>query len=79
MRQDSQALCAVMLFLGALTNAMTSGDLPGNRAVFMMLGVLALFAVRPLGTGAPAGARRRAAAGLDLSAGRRQHALGRIR
>jgi O-antigen ligase len=45
-RRDPQALCATMLLLGALSNAMTSGDLPGNRAVFLMLGVLALFTVR---------------------------------
>jgi O-antigen ligase len=46
LRRDPQALCATMLLLGALSNAMTSGDLPGNRAVFLMLGVLALFALR---------------------------------
>jgi hypothetical protein len=35
------------LFASALLGAMTSSDLPGNRAMFMMLGVLALFAMRP--------------------------------
>jgi O-antigen ligase len=72
LRRDPQALCAVMLFLGALTNAMTSGDLPGNRAVFMMLGVLALFAVRPLGAAARAGSRPQLGAQLDLSVTRRR-------
>jgi O-antigen ligase len=47
LRRDPQALCAMMLFVNTLLNAMTSGDLPDNRAMFLMIGVLALFAVRP--------------------------------
>jgi O-antigen ligase len=47
LRQDPQALCAMMLFANTFFNAMVTGDLPGNRAMFMMIGVLALFAVRP--------------------------------
>jgi O-antigen ligase len=79
MRRDSQALCALMLFLGALANAMTSGDLPGNRAMFMMLGVLALFAVRPLGSGMRAGALARPAPHSDFAVARRQAATELIR
>jgi O-antigen ligase len=74
LRRDPQALCAMMLFACAFLNAMTTGDLPGNRAVFMMLGVLALFAVRPLGTAAPAAARRQPAPRQDLTAAHRRHA-----
>ncbi len=48
LRRDPQALCAMMLFVSALSNAMTTGDLPGNRAIFLALGLLALFAVRPI-------------------------------
>jgi O-antigen ligase len=54
MRRDPQALCAMMLFACTFLNAMVSGDLPGNRAMFMMLGVLALFAVRRVGPAMPA-------------------------
>jgi O-antigen ligase len=79
MRRDPQALCAVMLFLGALTNAMTSGDLPGNRAVFMMLGVLALFAVRPLGTAARGNARPQLGPPRDFAVERRRAATELIR
>ena len=50
LRGEPQTLCAVMLFVNSFLNAMVTGDLPGNRALFMMLGVLALFAVRPWGT-----------------------------
>jgi O-antigen ligase len=46
LRQDPQALCAVMLFACTLLNAMVSGDIPDNRALFMMIGVLAMIAVR---------------------------------
>ena len=48
LRRDPQALCAMMLFVSALSNAMTTGDLPGNRAIFLALGLLALVAVRPI-------------------------------
>jgi O-antigen ligase len=68
LRGDPQALCAVMLFLGTLTNAMTSGDLPANRYVFLMLGVLALFAVRP--ARAAAGAKRQPVASLNVPVSR---------
>jgi O-antigen ligase len=68
MRRDPQALCALMLFVNTLANAMTTGDLPGNRAVFLLLGVLALFAVRSL-----AGAPREPAVPLHLSVARRRH------
>jgi hypothetical protein len=72
MRRDPQALCAMMLFANAMSNAMTTGDLPSNRAVFLMLGVLALFAVRPLAA-ARAGAPREPAVPLYLSVARRRH------
>jgi O-antigen ligase len=78
LRSDPQALCAMMLFANVLLNAMTTGDLPGNRAVFMMLGVLGLFAVRPLAS-ARARAPRHPTAPLDLSAERQQHAHDRFR
>jgi O-antigen ligase len=74
LRHDPQALCAVMLFVGALSNAMTSGDLIGNRAVFLMLGVLALFAVRPAVAGGRARVPRQAVVPLDLSIARRRQA-----
>ena len=79
MRRDPQALCAMMLFLGALPNAMTTGDLPGNRAVFMMLGVLALFAVRPLGTAARGNARPQLGPPRDFAVERRRAATELIR
>ena len=50
MRRDPQALCATMLFANTFFNAMTTGDLADNRPIFMMIGVLALFAVRPVAT-----------------------------
>jgi O-antigen ligase len=78
MRRDPQALCAMMLFANALLNAMTTADLPSNRAVFMMLGVLAMFAVRPVAA-ARAGPPRQPAAPLNLMEGRRQHAVERFR
>jgi O-antigen ligase len=53
LRSDPQALCAVMLFANTFLNAMVSADLPGNRAVFLMIGVLALLAVRPSGAAVP--------------------------
>jgi O-antigen ligase len=46
LRRDPQAVCALMLFANGLLNAMVSSDLPGNRAMFLMLGLLALLAVR---------------------------------
>jgi O-antigen ligase len=75
LRRDPQALCALMLFANALFNAMTTGDLPGNRAVFMMLGVLALFAIRPVRAAAPAGPLGEPAAPLDLAMARGHAAL----
>ncbi|MGH6898965.1 MAG: O-antigen ligase family protein, partial [Geminicoccaceae bacterium] len=58
LRRDPQALCAMMLFANALLNAMTTADLVGNRSVFMMLGVLALFGFRSVRISAPAKALR---------------------
>ena len=46
LRSDPQALCALLLFVNAFLNAMVTGDVPGNRTMFLMLGILALFAVR---------------------------------
>lgn len=57
LRRDPQAACAVMLFANGFCSAMLSADLPDNRAMFMMIGVLALFAIRPAGAAAPAAAR----------------------
>ena len=54
LRQDPQALCAMMLFANTFLNAMMSGDLPGNRAMFLMIGMLALFALRPVRATTPA-------------------------
>jgi O-antigen ligase len=71
LRRDPQALCAMMLFANALLNAMTTGDLPGNRAVFLMLGLLALFAFHPI---AAAPATHPLAAPLPLSIARGRHA-----
>jgi O-antigen ligase len=69
LRCDPQALCAMMLFADALLGAMTSSDLPGNRLMFLMLGVLALFAMRPVSATAP----------LELPMARGRHAAERIR
>jgi O-antigen ligase len=52
LRRDPQALCALMLFSNALLITMAATDLPGARVMFMMLGVLALFAIRPAGAAA---------------------------
>jgi O-antigen ligase len=81
LRRDPQALCAMMLFANAFLNAMTTGDLVSNRAAFMMLGVLALAAIRPLRTLAPTPVPRRSAAPSDLSMARRRQAAasGRMR
>jgi O-antigen ligase len=67
LRRDPQALCAFMVFIGALSNAMTSGDLPGNRAVFLMLGVFALFAVRPVAAATPVKRQPAASSNLPVS------------
>ena len=74
LRRDPQALCAMLLFANALLNAMTTGDLPGNRTVFMMLGLLAMTAIRPVGAGAPAAAPRQPDAPSDLPMSRGRHA-----
>jgi O-antigen ligase len=66
LRRDPQALCAMMLFTCTFLGAMTSGDLPTARAMFMMLGVLALVAIRPSGDAAPSEASLRPAAPLNL-------------
>jgi O-antigen ligase len=66
LRRDPRALCAMMLFANTLLNAMTTSDLAGNRAMFMMLGVLALVAIRPLRISAPVPVSRQGAAPLDL-------------
>jgi hypothetical protein len=62
LRRDPQAVCAVMLFANGLLNAMLSADLPGNRAMFLTIGVLALLAVRPGAAPAPVAAPAGAAA-----------------
>jgi hypothetical protein len=72
LRRDPQALCALILFVNALLNAMTTGDLPDNRPMFMMIGMLALFAIRPVRSAGPLG---QLAAPLDLSMARRHAAL----
>jgi O-antigen ligase len=59
LRRDPQAVCAVMLFANGLLNAMLSADLPGNRAMFLAIGLLALLAVRPDRAAAPAAQRQR--------------------
>jgi O-antigen ligase len=69
LRQDPQALCTMMLFANTFFNALVSADLPGNRAMFMMLGALALFAIRPFAGAVQVAAPVRVgdAAPLDLS------------
>jgi O-antigen ligase len=67
LRRDPQALCAMMLFAYFFLITMTASDLPGARTMFMMLGVLALFAIRPVGAAARAGLPRQAAPPVDLS------------
>jgi hypothetical protein len=79
LRRDPQALCATMLFVNGFLNAMVSGDLPGNRAMFMLIGVLALFATRPFASATPVVGPARAGWFLDLSrAGRRRAADDRV-
>jgi O-antigen ligase len=75
LRRDPQALCAMMLFANTLLNAMTTADLVGNRVVFMMLGLLALFAMRPGRFPAPAGAPRQPAAPPEVRIARGRHAV----
>lgn len=45
LRADPLAMVALMLFVNAFLNAMVSGDLPGNRVMFLFLGLLTLFAL----------------------------------
>ena len=82
LRRDPQALCAFMVFISAFSNAMTSGDLPGNRAVFLMLGVLALFAVRPVAAATPVKRHPAASSNVPVSQPsgltRGQHAAERV-
>jgi O-antigen ligase len=75
LRRDPQALCVLILFVNALLNAMTTGDLPDNRPMFMMIGMLALFAIRPVRAAAPAGTLGEPAAPLDLAMARGHAAL----
>jgi O-antigen ligase len=42
LRTDPAILCGFMLLVNALVNAMFSSDLPGNRLVFVALGLLAI-------------------------------------
>ena len=83
LRRDPRALCAFMFFVSALSNAMTSGDLPGNRTVFLMLGVLSLFAVRPVAAATPVKRLPAASSNLPLprplGLTRGQHAVERVR
>jgi O-antigen ligase len=46
LRRDPQAVCALMLFANGLLNALVSSDLPGNRAMFLAIGLLALLMLR---------------------------------
>ena len=82
LRRDPQALCAFMVFISALSNAMTSVDLPGNRSVFLMLGVLALFAVRPVAAATPVKRQPAASSNVPVSQPsgltRGQHAAERV-
>lgn len=45
LRSEPLLLCALMLLMNTVLNAAVTNDLPGNRAVFAMLGLLAM---RPL-------------------------------
>ena len=42
LREDPALMCAAMLCINAFVNAMSSNDLPGNRNLFTMLGLLAM-------------------------------------
>ena len=44
-RSDPLAMCALMLFVNTFLNAMVSGDLAGNRVLFLMIGTLTVFAL----------------------------------
>jgi O-antigen ligase len=44
-RGDPLAMCALMLFVNAFLNAMVSADIPQNRALFLLLGTLTVFAL----------------------------------
>jgi O-antigen ligase len=76
LRRDPAALCAMLLFINTFLNAMLTGDLPGNRAMFMLIGVLALFAVRPFAEITPAVASAQQKAPLNLSRAARRRAVG---
>jgi O-antigen ligase len=73
LRRDPQALCALMVFTNLFLISMEASDLPGSRAMFMMLGVLALFAIRPVGA-ARAKLPRQPAPPVELSMTRGRHA-----
>lgn len=45
MRQDPLAMCVTMIFVTTFLNAMVSGDLANNRMLFVMFGLLTLFAL----------------------------------
>ena len=45
MRGDPLSMCALMLFVNAFLNAMVSGDIPGNRVLFLLIGTLTVFAL----------------------------------
>jgi hypothetical protein len=74
LRRDPQALCALMVAVNLFLIAMEASDLPGSRAMFMMLGVLALFAMRPAGAAARVGLPRQPAPPVDPSMTRGRHA-----
>lgn len=45
LRRDPQALCAVMLFAGIFLDCMLSGDIPDNRVLFLLMGMLTVCAL----------------------------------
>lgn len=48
LRVDPLCVCATMLFFNTFINSLVSSDLAGNRAMFLVLGLLVIFAYRPV-------------------------------
>jgi O-antigen ligase len=44
-RRDPLSMCVLMLFINGFVNAMVSGDLPGNRVLFLLIGTLSALAL----------------------------------